>query len=265
VLVTKNKTVVELYTNVFQNAWDNNVSSNFKKSEFANRLIPFAPDTLGDASVSFSPHQLPFAHDNLQSIVDRIATEAQLNKSKGNVFFAVMGITNGTGPVLPALRNLHENKEIFSYGISDSPGGIFLYKPSRKDGVLVTGKSGKAKLPLPFKKEASIGNAHQVHHKFVVCGFNTKHPVVWLGSSNLAESPEQKNGDNLIVIHDEDIVTAFGLEALALIDHFHFRNVHLNKTDTGKAKPKNLTESGEWCVSYYVESDLHMRDRLLFL
>ena len=104
-----------------------------------------------------------------------------------------------------------------------------------------------------------------MHHKFVVCGFNAKEPVVWLGSSNLAELPEQKNGDNLIVIRDEEIVTAFALEALALVDHFHFRNTHLSKTKTGKQKPRNLIESDAWSLDYYDENDLHFKDRLLFL
>ena len=48
----------------------------------------------------------------------------------------------------------------------------------------------------------SIGSGHQIHHKFVVCGFNGDDPVVYCGSSNLALGGEQHNGDNLLEIHD---------------------------------------------------------------
>ncbi len=187
------------------------------------------------------------------------------NEKNGSVFFAVMGITNGTGPVYPTLRKIHEKQTIFSYGISDAPGGISLYKPGRKRGVLLTGKTVTSKLPQPFSKEPGIGSAHQIHHKFVVCGFNANDPVVWCGSSNLAENPEQNNGDNLIVIRDPDLVTVFALEALALIDHFHFRNTHASKTKSGNTKPQNIIDSDEWSKSYFDESDLHFNDRTLFI
>src|SRR6266496_1239442 len=265
VILSKNKDLVQLYGNMFEEVWNGNVSLNFRDSQFANKLIPFAPPTLTDANVSFSPHTLPFAHDNLQSIADRVKDEENINKKNGSVFFAVMGITNGTGPVYPTLRKIHEKQTIFSYGISDAPGGISLYKPGRKRGVLLTGKTVTSKLPQPFSKEPGIGSAHQIHHKFVVCGFNANDPVVWCGSSNLAENPEQNNGDNLIVIRDPDLVTVFALEALALIDHFHFRNTHASKTKSGNTKPQNIIDSDEWSKSYFDESDLHFNDRTLFI
>ena len=49
-------------------------------------------------------------------------------------------------------------------------------------------------------------DGHQIHHKFVVCGFNGLDPVVYCGSSNLALGGEQANGDNLLEIHDADVV-----------------------------------------------------------
>src|SRR5277367_5277492 len=112
---------------------------------------------------------------------------------------------------------------IFSYGISDNPGGIFLYPAGKTTGVLVTGKPINTQLPPPFDQVPNIGGVgHQVHHKFVVCGFNGSDPVVYCGSSNLALGGEQQNGDNLLAIHDGDVATAFALEALALVDHFNF-------------------------------------------
>jgi hypothetical protein len=72
-------------------------------------------------------------------MVTRIQQEGK-RKSGGSVLFAVMQLTPGTGLVYPALQKLHAAQNIFSYGISDTPGGISLYAPGKKTGVLVTGK-----------------------------------------------------------------------------------------------------------------------------
>jgi hypothetical protein len=58
----------------------------------------------------------------------------------------------------------------------------------------------------------------------VVVDFKGNNPVVYCGSSNLAFNPKQKKGDNLIEIRDVDVVTAFAIEAVRLIDHYHWRN-----------------------------------------
>jgi hypothetical protein len=59
-----------------------------------------------------------------------------------------------------------------------------------------------------------------VHHKFVVCGFKEPDSAVYRGSSNLASGGQENNGDNLLTIRDPDVVTAFTIEALSLVDHF---------------------------------------------
>jgi hypothetical protein len=41
-----------------------------------------------------------------------------------------------------------------------------------------------------------------MHRKFIVGGFNGSNPVVYCGSSTLAETWEQLKGDNLLVIYD---------------------------------------------------------------
>lgn len=52
-------------------------------------------------------------------------------QKRGSVLFAVMGLDKGTGPVLPALEQIHSNQNVFSYGISDSPGGVALYSAEK--------------------------------------------------------------------------------------------------------------------------------------
>jgi hypothetical protein len=75
-------------------------------------------------------------------------------------------------PVYAALKDIRANNNVFSYGISDSPDGVYLYPIGKKTGVRVSGKPSKTLLPPPFDQVRSIpGLGHQVHHKFVVCGF----------------------------------------------------------------------------------------------
>jgi len=120
-----------------------------------------------------------------------------------------------------------------------------------------------------------IGLGHQVHHKFVVCGFNRAGAVVYCGSSNLANGGEEENGDNLLAIHDSDVVTAFAIEAVGLVDHFQF----LDKYATGPkdktkpaASPKQAAVTAGWFLStkdtwtkpYFDAKDLHCADRELF-
>jgi hypothetical protein len=178
--------------------------------------------------------------------------------------------------VFPALRTLHENQKIFNFGISDSPGGIKLYEPKRRTGILVTGKPAKTRLPKPFNQVPGI-DKHQVHHKFVVCGFNRPDGVVYCGSSNLSLGGEQANGDNLMAIRDADTVTAFAIEAVALVDHFQFLNrvasASKEKTTTTSMASKQhaaveagwyLGTTNKWTEPYFDSSDLRYADRELF-
>jgi hypothetical protein len=171
---------------------------------------------------------------------------------------------------------VHENQTILSYGISDSPDGIYLYKPGTKQGLLVTGKPTDVRLPPPFNQVPTIAY-HEIHHKFVVCGFNGADPVVYCGSSNLALGGEEDNGDNLLAIHDADIATAFALEAVALVDRYQFLDSYSNPakktTDappallqqTAKANDGFLSTTDGWKEKFYDPNDLHSLDRELFV
>lgn len=272
ILVFNDPTIAATYADIFQTAWDDQASMKFTKTPQAAKVFPF---TLGQTKieVTYSPHPKADAGKNLDNMVTRIKQESK----NGSVLFAVMGLDKGTGPVLPALKDIHADEEIFSYGISDTPGGIFLYKPGKKTGALVSGKPTATKLPPPFDQVPNLGLGHQVHHKFIVCGFNGKNPVVYCGSSNLALAGEQVNGDNLIAIHDGDIATVFALEALALVDHFDFLDRSSTKAKTTPAKIKAaskqqqavnagwfLSTTDTWVNPYYDSNDLHCVDRLLF-
>jgi hypothetical protein len=274
VIVFNDATIAATYAQIFQTVWDGKASMKFSKTPDAARVFPF-PEKDPTIEVTFSPHPKADAEQNLVNMVTRIQQEQKTKN--GSVLFAVMGLDKGTGPVLPALKDLHADENIFSYGISDTPGGIFLYKPGKKTGALVSGKPTATKLPPPFNQVPGLGLGHQVHHKFIVCGFNGKNPVVYCGSSNLALAGEQVNGDNLIAIHDGDIATVFALEALGMVDHFDFLDRSSTKAKVAPEKIQAasnqqqavaagwfLSTTDRWVAPYYNSGDLHNVDRQLF-
>jgi hypothetical protein len=261
VVVFNDPGVAKIYSDVFQEAWNDRVSETaFVKSPESTTVFPLQLPGISAAGVTFAPHAPAMALSNLQKMADRIGQETS------SVLFAVMDTgPTSSGPLIPALVALHNNQRIYNAGISDTDNNISLYKPNDPAGLAVTGKPSQVLLPPPFNKEASIGMGHQVHDKFVVCGFNTSQAVVWLGSSNLALGGEKANGDNLIELHDADIATAFAIEALTLVDHFMFLDEHAakigNNTETTEIW---LAPTDAWAASYYDANDYHMRERMLF-
>ncbi|HXB96299.1 MAG TPA: phospholipase D-like domain-containing protein [Puia sp.] len=295
VIVFDNVDVAGLYSRVFNEAWTDGVKETFNQSTLAGQEWDFNQKGLPVMSVTFSPHTAANATTILNNMAQRIG------KTTTSVLFAVMDVTSGGGAVLAALQKIHEDQQLFSYGITDNAGtNISLYRPGVKDGILVTGKPGTTILPPPFDQEKNIGLDHQIHHKFIVCDFNQPSAIVWCGSSNLALGGEENNGDNLIHIRDTDIATVFAIEALGLVDHFDFRDSHgagaaaapkAPKAPKGKGKTAAEHQSGgavpagaappktgtgdvpatlqlyvndSWAVRYFDPTDLHNEDRLLF-
>ncbi|MEA2912767.1 MAG: hypothetical protein QOJ15_4848, partial [Bradyrhizobium sp.] len=239
VIVFNDPVVAKTYADVFEESWKDDVKRPaYLRSKLAGATASFSSTQTPKTTITFSPHQTAFATTILSDVVKRIKQEGKKSKSTGSVLFAVMQINKGGGPVYPALNTLHKNQGIFSYGISDSPKGIALFPIGKKTGVLVTGKPVNTQLPPPFNQVPNVGLGHQVHHKFVVCGFNGDNPVVFCGSSNMALGGEEKNGDNLLAIYDGDVATAFAIEALSLVDHFDFLDRSSTKAKVAPAKIK---------------------------
>src|SRR5262249_2305150 len=55
----------------------------------------------------------------------------------------------------------------------------------------------------------------------------------------------EQNGDDLLAIHDGDVATVFALEALALVDHFHFLN--LSARQRPELAPRKGAVLAPWC------------------
>jgi len=300
VVVFNDPTVAGEYSRVFKEAWAGKATENFEDSPLAAAPFAIASNATPKTNITFSPHTQPEAERILQGLIDRIRQEQTAGPLIGNVLFAVMQLDDrsmdkpftaaktkaGNGkpakkspkpnPVYVALKALHAKQDIFTYGISDSPGGIYLYTRGQSTGVLVTGKPGNTLLPPPFDQIPVVAG-HQIHHKFVVCGFNGADPVVYCGSSNLAEGGEHLNGDNLLEIHDADVATAFAIEAVALVDHFQFLDRYTRKSKGAKAQAPVaakreaaisagwfLSTDDKWTTPYFDPQDLHCMDRQLF-
>ena len=283
VVVYDDPKVAGTYAEVFEAAWDGDVrTAAFLRTPLSQKPYDFGGRGVPDTTITFSPHTAEVADEILGGLVKRV--EAEGRKKAGNVLFAVMELGGGSNStVYKALNALHARQDIFSFGISDDPQGISLYKPGVKRGLLVTGTPAGTRLPPPFDQVPSVksaGAGHQVHHKFVVCGFRSDDAVVYCGSSNLANKGETVNGDNLLAIHDTDVATAFAIEAIGLVDHFNFLNRYRSesKANTGttpKAAPASLKEAAVeagwhlptgdgWVKSYYDPNDMHCADRELF-
>ncbi|MGH9746770.1 MAG: phospholipase D-like domain-containing protein [Candidatus Acidiferrales bacterium] len=296
IVVFNDANVATQYLKVFNESWADGVSEAFQNSALAAGPFPINSPNLPRAEITFSPHQPAEVTTILNGMIQRIQQEKTVGSVIGSVLFAVMQIDDKSldttpanaakvkvkkadqNPLFTVLNNLHAEEDIFSYGISDSPGGIFLYKPGQATGVLVTGKPGASLLPPPFNQVPLVAG-HQIHHKFVVCGFNGENPVVYCGSSNLANGGEHVNGDNLLAIHDGDVATAFAIEAVALVDHFNFLDSAAQKAKAAKLKPPAptanlhqaaidagwfLSTTDAWAAPFYNPKDLHSMDRQLF-
>jgi len=275
VLVFDDEPTAKKYANLFQQVWDDDVKAPpFIASDLSTERFSPPKAVEPPRTITFAPHDEEVAAGLLGGIVERIDAEAATEGATASVLFAVMGL-DGSGSVYPALQEIHEDDGVFSYGVSDDPEGIALYVPDQTTGVLVTGKPTKTKLPPPFNQVPSLRLNHQIHHKFVICGFNGDDPVVFCGSSNLALVGETVNGDNLIEIRDGDVATAFALEALALVDHFQFLNrlsQHGRDEPEPPASKREAARKAEWFLStgdgwvrpYFDEDDLRCLDRVLF-
>lgn len=255
VIIFSNPEVAKLYADVFEGSFSADKMKNFKNSDFALHERSFTQNSLPEMTIRFSPHTNTVATDFFKTISDRI------KGAKTDVLFAIMK-DDSASSILDAIRFVRENKEdVFSYGITDTTQKITLYKPHTKRGVVVAGKGGTHVLPPPFSKESSIPGI-AIHHKFVVVDFKGPNPVVYCGSSNLAFTPEQKNGDNLIEIRDRDAVTVFAIEAIRLVDHFAFRD---RKQNPDEIDLHHGEEDPPWPESYYDPEDLHSVERQLLI
>lgn len=252
ILVFDDPTMAELYESAFEQAFTD--AAKFKSSDIAKDWHDVQVNGLPKLSVCFSPHKT----GNVS--LDRVADAIQ--KAKSSVLFAVMQLGGGGG-VMDDLKAL-PGKKIFSYGMTQTSGGIKVYKPGESDGLIVPFSYLKGKVPPPFQDEYSGGSGIVIHDKFVVVDFNGDDPAVFTGSSNLASGGEMQNGDNLLAIYDAEVASAYGIEAIRLVDHYHFRATMKAATSSAPLCLQGSDAKIKWWQPAYDPKNIICTERVLF-
>jgi hypothetical protein len=253
VMVFDDPDVAGLYDQMFDSVF--NDMAGFTKTPLSAKWFDFPSQPgIPPFSVSFAPHQT--GDVSLTKVVDA------LKAAKSSVLFAVMEL-GGSGGVLSTLEQLHLSGRVFSYGMTQSEAGFKVYKPGQP-GLLVPFAALDKHVPPPFTQEWRGGMGQVIHDKFIVIDFNDTNPIVFTGSSNLAEGGESQNGDNLLAIGDPVVASAFAVEAIRLVDHYHFR---ANAEQATKVQPLLLAPADAkpaWWAAAYDPSDITCVQRELF-
>jgi hypothetical protein len=250
VLVFEDPDIADLYEKAFEQAFTD--ASKFKSSSISSKWYDLKKNRSRPLiSVSFAPHREAFT-------IDKIADSVK--SAKSSVLFSIMQMTGG-GDLVPLLKSLHKRNSVFSLGTTETSKDLELYKPGIDDNAAIVPFSYlKENVPAPFKQEWKGGRGRVIHHKFVVCDFNDKNPVVFCGSSNLSSGGEKSNGDNLIAIYDPDISTLYAVEAIRLFDHYRFRSLKRKST---VSRPLKLDDTDKWARPYYNPKNIKFLERRL--
>lgn len=247
---------VKLFQATFAAYWDSN------NSVAAFGATPSAVWTsLGltgvDAEVTNSPHIA--ANAALADIAADVA------KTKSSLLFSMAFLYQTPGAMRDAFAAKHLDDKIFVYGISDKAvGGLDFQRPGGNKAVVAP--SALTDAPKPFSDEPTGGGGTRMHHKFIVIDFDKPTARVYMGSYNFSIAADTKNGENLLVIRDRRIATAYMVEAIRIFDHYHFRMVRAKANEKGgKLALKKPPKPG---AKPWFEEDFtvpaKIKDRLLF-
>ena len=212
-----------------------------------------------DTKAAFSPHSAANA------LLARVADD--ITQAESSVLYSLAFLYQTKGPIRDAITQVTGSDDVFVYGISDqSVGGLEVQKP---DGNLapVSPAQLSENVPEPFKSEPSGGSGVRMHHKFVVIDFDKPTARVYVGSYNFSSPADRKNGENLLLIRDRRIATAYMIEAVRIFDHYEFRV----KEAAGKTapaalflqKPPRQTGQTAWWFRDFHQPQ-RIRDRVLF-
>ncbi|HEY4049241.1 MAG TPA: phospholipase D-like domain-containing protein [Acidobacteriaceae bacterium] len=266
VLVIEDAVTAKVYGEVFdtafqaakQNGSSTKVTTAFENSPYSKKYFPGSdgkPRVLPKFEVSFAPHADP----NVSlSLVDEA-----IKNAKSSVLFAVMEM-NGGGDVLKSLSTLDARADIYSFGVTQTAGGVELFKPgSPQHGEFATFAYLAKQVPEPFRQEISGGAGQVIHNKLIVVDFNGDNPIVFTGSSNLAAGGENQNGDNLLAIYDKTIATAYAVEVIRLTDHFNFRMLQQQHPSNAPITLQGPRATTPWWTDYYKPGTNKYHERLL--
>lgn len=257
-VILRGAPVVKRFLAAFNDYWQNDTAGGFNETASAKWT---KLQTGGiQAFAGFSPYKPENAM--LTAIAADIGT-----KTESSLFYSLAFLYQTPGPVLDAIKKVTNDPRVFVYGISDHDvGGLDIQKP---DGNIAPLKPAalKKNVPAPFKPEPIGGSGTRMHHKFVVIDFDKPSARVYLGSHNFSSAADVSNGENLLLFRDRRIAVAYMVEAVRMIDHYHFRvkqeEAKGDKKQLALAKPPRKPKEEPWWSEDY--TDAHkIRDRELF-
>lgn len=261
-LVVQGPTALALFQAAFAQYWASPSAQTFGPSAMA-RWQSLGLDNI-DAQVTFSPH----GQDNaaLAGVGEDIA------RTGSSLLFSLAFLYQTRGPIQAAIKQVATNPAVFVYGISDRhmQEGLDVLLPGGQSAILHAAVLDKH-VPAPFQAEPTglIGGAGvRLHHKFVVIDFDKPTARVYMGSYNFADAADRSNGENLLVIRDRRVAVAYMVEAVRLLDHYHFR-VAQESADAGtrsaltlRRPPRQTGETPWWQEDY--SDPRKVQDRQLF-
>jgi phosphatidylserine/phosphatidylglycerophosphate/cardiolipin synthase-like enzyme len=262
-LVFKDPDVAGLFGKVFDRAFEN--PAGFASDDLATTWHTVHAQGRPALHFCFSPHR--------SSDISLNPVRGAIELATSSVLYAVAFLSQiKSGPTKEAFDRLID-RPVFSYGIADKRGQMQLQKPDGSVGLVDFAFLAET-APQPFKSEWSGGGGINVHHKFVVTDFSLPTAKVFTGSSNLAPSGEEDNGDHLVLIEDRRIAVAYAIEALRVFDHLHFRDrmkaaaakpsPGVKRDPLTLRKPTALSGKPAWFEEYYAPGSQRERDRMLF-
>ena len=251
IFVFDDEEIAAWYAQAFNQAFDD--PSGFSSAEIASKWFESTGSDIPKSAFCFSPHKK--ADVSLDRVADAIA------RAKSSVLFSVMELGGG-GRVMEEIHRL-PGRDLYAFGTTQSKDGDLSVTSPGHPAVAVPFAYLHDKVPAPFKAEISGGAGQVIHNKFVVVDFNGEDPLVFAGSSNLAQGGEEENGDNLVCFSDASLASTYAAEAIRLIDHYRFRAVQQGATAD---EPLALKKSAaEWVSDYFDPESPKFRERTLFV
>ncbi|KAK2608088.1 hypothetical protein N8I77_006722 [Diaporthe amygdali] len=245
---------VEVFTKAFENYWEHpNDTDGFYNTESAQwKDLGLAGV---DAQVTFSPHS------SKAGTLDGIA--ADIEGAESSLFYSLAFLYQTPGVIRDAIVKKTKQKGVMVYGLSDKS----------VDELELQSNDGNPPVAYPesFDHESAGGSGARMHHKFVVIDFNTPNARVYTGSHNFSTAADTKNAENLFLIKDQRVATAYMIEAVSMFDHYEVRN-HVQSKEKAEAKGEKHTihlrlppnrKKGEkpWWDQYWtVKQKIHDRE-----
>lgn len=251
---------VKIFSDAFDNFWANpNNAAGFEKTASSTWT------NLGfkniNAQVTFSPH------NTKNAALSGIASD--ITSTTSSLFYSLAFLYETPGVIRNAIEATVAKDGILVYGLSDkSVGGLDIQQPDGNPPIAFPSSLMQADLPPPFQAEATGGFGTRLHHKFVVIDFNKPTARVYTGSHNFSVSADTKNAENLFLIRDQRVATSYMIEAVAMFDHYSFRDAAAKSKDAGQPLQLSVPPAEGssvkpwWDVYWSVPEKEH--DRVLF-